>query len=266
LFEDWSGFGVSSFVIVAQTSQEKSPENLILSGDGQAQLAAIRAVLAMRLVAGGHVGTGHMFLMRPALFNVGIGGVTRSGWPRPPVYGPRYTLTPALIEPIVRLSGQLQALESTPSTGPGNLPLALRYFSESYERRSPTDAVVDLVTALEAVLGTETEISYRLSTRVAHLLASTEDERVHLFRTTKLWYDLRSAVVHGSPLKLKHQSLLADPEPLRQIVRRLLRGFIELAMRNDSPYGKQFFAEELESTLLSESKRALLQSAMGLNE
>jgi hypothetical protein len=265
LRENWSGPGASSFVIVTESHQMKTPENLMLSGDGQPEILANLTVTAMRLVHSGHVGIGPMFVVRPALFNVGLSGLHQSGWPRGPVFGRRFLLTPALLMPINRTFGQLQMLERRQEVpAPGNLSLAIRYFSASFERRSASDSVVDLVTSLEAVLGTNMEISFRLATRVAQLLGSNDEERVDLFRATKLWYDLRSTVVHGGEVKAKHQPLLADPEPLREIVRRLLRGFLQLTSIDQSPYSKRFFAQDLDAFLLSDQHRGRLRSAMGL--
>jgi hypothetical protein len=268
LFQDWGGFGASSFVMVADSIQPKSPETFILGSDGRPLYLALTVINAMRLVAPGHVGVGSMYLLRPSHFDVGIGGgIQRTGWPRPPLFGITFELTPALVEPIAYVHGQLKQLEQLQnSVGPQGLPLAIRYFSASYERRLPSDAVVDLVTSLEAILGTDVEITYRLSMRVAQILAASDAERVQLFRDVKRWYALRSKLVHGGEMKQKEAELLADPEPLREIVRQLLRGFLGLSVVGDSPYDKEFFKSQLDVTLLSLVERGKLRTAMRLTD
>lgn len=268
LFQDWGGFGASSFVMVVDSTEPKSPENFILGSDGRALLLAVTVINAMRLVAPGHVGVGQMYLLRPAHFDVGVGGgIHRTGWPRPRIFGTTYELTPALVEPIAHVHGQLKQLEQLKSpSGPQGLPLAIRYFSASYERQLPSDAVVDLVTSLEAVLGTDVEIIYRLSMRVAQILATSDAERVHIFRDVKRWYRLRSKLVHGGELKPLEAELLADLEPLRHIVRRLLKGFLGLSVASRPVYGQTFFKEELDAALLSLDEREKLRGAMGLSD
>ena len=74
LAEDWSAGGAaSSYVLVVETSQPKTPANFILSSDGAAYPLASRALLAMRLLGAGAPHFGRMFLKRPAAFNTGIG-------------------------------------------------------------------------------------------------------------------------------------------------------------------------------------------------
>ncbi|MDQ3401973.1 MAG: hypothetical protein M3548_01075, partial [Actinomycetota bacterium] len=174
LLDEWgAGFGPSTFVLVAESRQPKTPENFVLASDGRAMLLANTVIEAMRLVAPGHVGNGQMYLLRLARFNVGVGGSHRTGVPRPSVFGSTFDLTPSLRKPIARVHAQLEKLRQpgVVSSPPG-LPLALRYFFASYDRVVASDALVDLVTSLEALLGTDIEITYRLSTRVAHILTS----------------------------------------------------------------------------------------------
>jgi len=67
---------------------------------------------------------------------------------------------------------------------PGNLDLGLRAFMSTFDR-SPAamdTKLVDAITALEAVLGTEAEIAFKLSFRVASLLAGSDGERATLLK------------------------------------------------------------------------------------
>jgi len=77
--EDWSGFGASSFVLIAEHSMPKKPDNLTLGNNYQVSVKALRAILALRLCGEGSVGIGPMWVIRSARFNVGVGGIFREG-------------------------------------------------------------------------------------------------------------------------------------------------------------------------------------------
>ena len=83
--------------------------------------------------------------------------------------------------------------------------VALRKFNFSHVAESPYEQLVDLATALEAVLiGTEAEnegLSLRLRTRTAALLATENDEATSLFSDVGQLYSLRSKLVHGGQIK-----------------------------------------------------------------
>lgn len=91
--------------------------------------------------------------------------------------------------------------------------------------------LLDATTALKALLGTETEIAFKLAYRVATLLAASDAERAQMLKTMKDFYDTRSKLVHGSALKPKHHQCLQQVDDLRSLVRRLLRAFVALACR-----------------------------------
>src|SRR5262249_50287329 len=59
---DWSGFGASSFVMVAESSMSKRPDNFIMLDDGSSWQRCSRAIGAMRLIAPGDVGISAVFL------------------------------------------------------------------------------------------------------------------------------------------------------------------------------------------------------------
>lgn len=85
--------------------------------------------------------------------------------------------------------------------------VALNRLSRSVDGRTPgiVDQVVDLAIGLEAALaGTDkTEISLRLRTRAADILATDADSPDAIYRDVKTLYDLRSTVVHGGSLSEK---------------------------------------------------------------
>jgi hypothetical protein len=83
--------------------------------------------------------------------------------------------------------------------------VALSRFNGSHSSDSPYDHLVDLATALEAVLiGAEKDtegLTLRLHTRVATLLATDDDPARALFDDVGQLYRLRSKIVHGGQIK-----------------------------------------------------------------
>jgi hypothetical protein len=84
--------------------------------------------------------------------------------------------------------------------------VAIRKFNNSHAGESMYEQIVDLATALEAVLigsGDENDaISLRLRTRAAALLATDNDAAVDLYNDVTQLYALRSKLVHGGQIKL----------------------------------------------------------------
>ena len=268
LAADWSGFGASSFVIVAEASMPKRPDNFIMLDNVGVWLRCARAIGAMRLIASGDVGMSAIFVQRVARFNVGIGGIHSTGSTVNTIGSP-YTWRP---ERRLLYDGTYTALAHLEKIGyrkaPGNLDLALRAFMSTFDR-FPTamdTKLVDAITALEAVLGSETEIAFKLSFRVASLLAATDEQRATLLKTVKGFYDARSRIVHGGRLGKKQSASLAAVDDLQDIVRRLLRSFVLFAADDARNVGKRFFTEELDAALVDARRREHLRELLGLAE
>ncbi len=268
LAADWSGFGASSFVLVAETKMPKLPDNFIMLDNAGVWLRCARAIGAMRLIAPGDVGMSVTFVERVARFNVGIGGVASTGITVNTIGSP-YTWSSAqraLYDSMYTALAHLERIGYRRS--PGNLDLALRAFMSTYDR-FPTamdTKLVDAITALEAVLGSEAEIAFKLSFRVASLLAATDEQRAVLLKTVKGFYDARSRIVHGGHLGKKQSASLAAVDDLRDIVRRLLRSFVLFAADDARKVGKRFFAEELDAALVDARSREHLRQLLGLVE
>jgi hypothetical protein len=83
--------------------------------------------------------------------------------------------------------------------------VALGKFNSSHHQENPYETLVDLATALEALLAggePETEaITLRLRNRAAALLASDTDPASAIFKDIGLLYGLRSKLVHGGQIK-----------------------------------------------------------------
>ena len=265
LAEDWSAGGVaSSYVLVVETSQPKTPANFILSSDGAAYPLAARALLAMRVLGAGAPHIGRMFLKRPAAFNTGIGGRSYAGftiwWP-----GAQYNLTETMIPEIRQQVATLIAVEKDLETSARHIGLALRSFSSIYDRlmHQGEDCVIDSITALEALWKLDSELAFRLAFRTASLLGTSDDLREQVFETLRTYYGIRSKIVHGTTLRASESALVQNDEPLREIVRKTLRAFIHLlASPGDWTVGR--LASDPDAVLLHSGKRSALQKAMAV--
>lgn len=85
------------------------------------------------------------------------------------------------------------------------LDMAFLKYGGTFSAKGWDEAVVDLTTALEASLsGTDrTDISLRVCTRAAALLATDDDNPSVIFGDLKILYDLRSCLVHGAAISRK---------------------------------------------------------------
>jgi hypothetical protein len=142
--------------------------------------------------------------------------------------------------------------------------VALRKFNSSHHQESPYEDLVDLATALEAILAggeTETEgLTLRLRNRAAALLAADGDPAKAVFGDVGLLYGLRSKLVHGGRIKqnelrrdLGKISMMPEGEPdnrfgvaigyavdrMRDLVRRAILARLCLAAEPDQvwPFG-----------------------------
>ena len=264
--EDWSGFGASSFVLVVEDSIPKEPANVILSST-DVWTKAIRAVGACRLAATGSISIGPMWIARVARFNTGIGGLTQVGVSIPAT-GSQYIWSDTVAAAYPRIYRELAQLEKTGYTAaPGNLAIALRVFMSTYDHWPSTQdsQLLDSNTALEALLGTETEIAFKLAFRVAALLSPNDAERGRLLKLMKEFYDTRSKLIHGAGLKEKHKRCLERVDDLRSLVRPLLRSFVAYAANPPGTYTKAFFNEQLDAALVNATERDNLRVVLGLN-
>ncbi len=124
-----------------------------------------------------------------------------------PSWGFRFVHRPVIIG-LSAVAGYEALVSLIDSWGdePGWVPvrIALGRLGRSLDGRTPgvVDQVVDLAIGLEAALaGTDkTEISLRLRSRAATLLATPDDAPDAIYRDVKTLYELRSTFVHGGSL------------------------------------------------------------------
>lgn len=113
-------------------------------------------------------------------------------------------------------------------------------------------------------MGTDQEITYRLSNRVSGILASDDADRIELFKLMKMYYGIRCTLVHGSDLDKKQAKMTADNEPLKEIIRRLLVAFLRLSVDTSRFSSRRILDEQLDVILLSAVDTNDLRKAMGL--
>lgn len=131
--------------------------------------------------------------------------------------------------------------------------MALLKFDDSYRPTPWYDQLVDLSTALEAILSGQDkeDVSLRLRSRAAALLSGPDDSASAIFSDVGKLYGLRSTLVHGGSLKTDKalrvmrslSTINADQAPaaavaqgvdrLRDLVRRALLARIALATMDD---------------------------------
>jgi hypothetical protein len=105
----------------------------------------------------------------------------------------------------------------------------------------PRIAVSRLWAGIEALIGINSELVYRLSNICASLLADRGPDRVKKFRAVKKLYSLRSKAVHGEQLDPEQLTIAMDDSF------RLLRDLLVLVTAK----GKVWTSEELEAIVLS---------------
>ncbi len=260
---DWMQGARGSHALLVEHRVLKSPDNVRLTDVFNPVLLLDRALLALRLYREGDVRAGRYFFVRPALLSTRMpGGISGSASWKP---GEEYRAEKGDLTGLREYYALLVKFESFHASGWKNISVALRRFTAVYDDdwKRHEDQVIDAMIAIEALLGAGQEITYRLSSRVASLLARSDDERLELYDMVKRYYDLRSTIVHGGELKEKHLKLLQDTSPIRDIVRRLLLAFLRLAT-GTSRFNKRGFDAELDRLLLHSGDRKELQQAMGL--
>ena len=107
-----------------------------------------------------------------------------------------YRLDDSTLERFVEFfNGYWSVLEETPQS----LRTALNRFNSSYERRTLSDRLIDLVIALEALFGDgeSSSITYKVAMRCACWLKQPGSGRQKTFRDVRKSYAYRSKVVHG---------------------------------------------------------------------
>jgi len=115
---------------------------------------------------------------------------------------------------------------------------ALLFYRNGYNSDNPDLALVSFTTCLESLFSTaEQELSFRLSLRVATLLADENAKRQELFEEAKEVYRIRSKVVHGAKIHRNSETaaiyLVEGVLPqAERLARRCLARVLEMQIEN----------------------------------
>jgi len=136
------------------------------------------------------------------------------------------------LKAVVELSDLIpKSVLDGPFTRPG---IALHRFGSATCESSPGDAIIDFVTALEALLlSGQAELSFRLALYGSRYLTTDPTERRQVFDQLKSLYNLRSGLVHGQ---------VADAGRIREhrtIARDLTGRLLVKALREGWPTPRQ---------------------------
>ena len=111
--------------------------------------------------------------------------------------------------------------------------------ASSENRTEWTDKVIDISIALESLIESETELSYRLSNTVAWLTCEKIEDREAKQKKIKNFYNLRSKIVHGRTFESLDNRLqeifkkLISPEGLSEMKRDVQQSLLVLLLNQD---------------------------------
>ncbi|MCK2000840.1 HEPN domain-containing protein [[Brevibacterium] frigoritolerans] len=95
--------------------------------------------------------------------------------------------------------------------------------------------IVSYCNALECLFTTgKTEVNHKIAERVAIMLGTSKESKLHLFDLVKKAYTYRSSLVHGQYLKGTEENLLTISKELDDILRKLLVGKHEIFSKSDA--------------------------------
>ena len=108
--------------------------------------------------------------------------------------------------------------------------MALIFFHLSLEDPGTYRTLVDLVTALEALVSDgQGEIKYKFAMRVSVLIETNLDKRKELCSKLKNIYNVRSSITHGSEISLNPVAEYQENiEFLKPVVKQAILKYIEL--------------------------------------
>lgn len=129
--------------------------------------------------------------------------------------------------------------------------IALQRFSDGVDRLRTDEALVDYWIACESLFGSEVEtgeLTYKLSLRIAHFLASNPAHRAALREAAKEAYRGRGALLHGSR-ELDMNRLASQTSTMEDITRRAVRRCLL-----DTVESRDKMISDIEASILGEAK------------
>lgn len=155
------------------------------------------------------------------------GGISRPGRRGP--FRREETLTLGDSTEVREVYERLAAAENWEGERQQQFELAMRRFSQTYDRASDEDRLIDSWIAFEALFLPESdlELNYRAQMRIARFVGDALKDREHLRNQLKESYKARSAIVHGSrPKKVPQGDIARRADETVDMLRRALRRWI----------------------------------------
>lgn len=236
--------GMYEFVIEGELKEPKILGDNHPAGETMATCAKAvldKAVLALRTFKEGRVGYDYVRFRSVTfcplgLFDQGLGDLYIP-------YG-SYSLTAAEYEPLTAHAKLIFACSESA------MEMACSRLSDAENRARPQDRIVDAVIGMEALLlaGLEkeerrSELSFRFRMNYAMLFV-TPEERHHAYRLARDLYNLRSDIVHGTPLEEELKiagERLALPEAGKRATATLRTIIMHFLPKNGAQYKNHDF-------------------------
>lgn len=193
------------------------------------------AVSALRLYKAGNVGCNMLLILNSNPSINFSGGLSNLGFP---VFPRKYMLADTEIEEFKKFWNIFKTINTT-KEGLEFLEAAVRRFNYAYERQKGEDKLVDHMISFESLfLTNERELGFKLSLRVAVLLAKENDKREKICRDLRNAYRIRNKVVHGAKrekidamVKKGFGSFNELSANMEDYLRKSIRAFYEKASR-----------------------------------
>lgn len=131
------------------------------------------------------------------------------------------------------------------------LRLALDYLLNSKSVEEKRDKLINCMIGIEALFGEKNELKYRISHRVACLLAKDDKTREEIFTTMKNLYDKRSDIVHGRRTVLSWNDIKKG--------RSYLSDSIDHFLGLSQTYSRDKILQTLDNAVVNSRKREELQ-------
>jgi hypothetical protein len=145
-------------------------------------------------------------------------------------------------------------LNSVASNPENKLEIALKIFYKSMMRQAEEDIIIDIIIALEMLLGDneKSELTHKLALRITTLITCESKEIIDpmvIFNNVKKIYDYRSAVVHGSHKADQKREIKTEDQktiPVVMLANNYLRQILKILILNP----KYLSSKEIDKMML----------------
>lgn len=129
------------------------------------------------------------------------------------------------------------------------LKIAIEYFNSSFNKLKTHEKLIDLLIALDALVGTAHETTYRTAIRTASLIAKNKDKRVSIYNYILDYLTLRGQLIHGkiSPNDSKYTLKI---EEAKKFIENQVRLIILQFLNKDKILSKKYIDKLEENVVL----------------